>query len=201
MRYCLQECPTHQYYTISGQNYCADECNAFNWDDDLLLQQCYDNCSASQSNPLSLPLRHGGNTECIPQCPASHPFDQNGECVAKCDSDIYEGSERPKCVEGCTGFLAVVYAFSVTSNLCVANCTETPLAPFVTEEDGKRMCVTNCSGTRKFSNYSDSVCYEKCPSGVYEIVYADLTLPSRKITYKCLTKCPAEKPREVKIDG
>lgn len=63
------------------------------------------------------------------------------------------------------------------------------------------MCVTNCSGTRKFSNFEDHACYAKCPSGVYETIYTDLNQLNQTVTYKCLKKCPSNKPREALIDG
>lgn len=63
------------------------------------------------------------------------------------------------------------------------------------------MCVKNCSGERKFSNFTDNTCYETCLTGKYETVYTNLNQLNQTVTYKCVDSCPSNKPREVQLNG
>ncbi|CAL5975126.1 Cathepsin_L [Hexamita inflata] len=155
------------YFTnIGGVITCFDVCPEAYPTRVVGQNQCQATCPSGQS--------------CVTQCQGATPFKEGVNCVARCSTGAYSGSELI-CQASCTG----LYVLNASNS-------------------NSQQCITSCPSATPY--YETGACVAKCTSNAYSVVSGAQTLmcqasctyyvlnASNSNSQQCLSACQAATP-------
>ena len=201
---CLTDCPKeYPYYKIiqSNSNYkyeCMADCDAYipSQNSNMNAKKCIDTCNGDF--PFFIKEDKNENSfrnVCYAQCPSTHPFTFENECLTECKEDKVhlEGEYN------CMNYEDCIYGIiKYSSKECAEQCSKYDKT-FETTIRGKKItfCVENCTVAENYLNRQnnninnnlkltyDNRCVFDCP--LYSIPVNDLCICPRLFYYNKTT--------------
>ncbi len=172
---CLTDCPKDKpYYTKIGDGddakyKCKASCNTYvpNSDPNINAQRCFDDDCES---PFEKYIKENNQKKCYNECPSTHNFIFNNECLIKCPEDkVYVPEIGNECQEWNICSTGII---KYNTKECVKECSKTDIIYEHNYNGGNiKFCVDNCEIADKISNKGlhtfkltyDKKCVENCP--------------------------------------